>query len=210
MGPSSAYLFFGRQTINDGPEREEFHQFVNLLMGPMVWVGQPASILSIEYPLVKGRQAVAMAWEQECKEKVHGMHSEKSCRHIPEVEWDWDWNSLVPWSSGWRSPSQYLSGGTAKWKPALCLGSEHKDPCPLLATFNRGHGSWRCSAQMGGWTCGVGRPKQKSRPVLDPTPPSSSSPPRPQTNGGYLMDLSVNSRDIRVNGNFPFVAALML
>ena len=39
MGPSSAYLFFRRQTINEGPEREEAHQIGNLLMGPMTWVG---------------------------------------------------------------------------------------------------------------------------------------------------------------------------
>ena len=39
MGPSSAYLFFRRQTINESLEREEAHQIGNLLMGPLAWVG---------------------------------------------------------------------------------------------------------------------------------------------------------------------------
>ena len=61
MGPGSAYLFFGRQTINEGSEREEAHQIGNFLTGPVTLVGCPASMLASEYPLVKGRQAVATA-----------------------------------------------------------------------------------------------------------------------------------------------------
>ena len=40
MGPSSAYLFFRRQTINEGPERDEAPQIGNLLMGPIQHVVQ--------------------------------------------------------------------------------------------------------------------------------------------------------------------------
>ena len=122
MGPRSAYLFFGRQTINEGLEREEAHQIGNLLTGPMSWVGQPASMLSSEYPLVEGRQAVAMAREQECKERVQVMCSEKSCRHIPESEWDWDWNF---WSLSHQDGDLHLHiclEGAACWKPHSMFG----------------------------------------------------------------------------------------
>ena len=77
VGPGSAYLFFGRQTINEGPEREETHQIGNFLTGSVTWVRHPASMLVSKYPLVKGRQAVDMAWDQEHKEMAWLMHSKR-------------------------------------------------------------------------------------------------------------------------------------
>ena len=52
--------FLEGKTINEGPEREQAHQIVNFLTGPVMWMAHPTSMLASEYPLVKGRQAVAI------------------------------------------------------------------------------------------------------------------------------------------------------
>ena len=153
-------------------------------------------MLSSEYPLVKGRQAVAIAWEWEHTARVQVMHSERSWRHIPESEWDGDQTPLATQSSSqMRSPSPYLSGEEQLTRsPAPCWESECIDPCSLPATSTRGQGNPRCGAQRGRRNAGVGRTKWKSGPALDLTPPSSPSPPRPPPNNSYSIDLSVSSR----------------
>ena len=124
------------------------------------------------------------------------MHSKRSCRHILESDWERDQTPLAPESSGWRKfPSPYLSGKEQLTRsPTPCLGPKHEDPFLSLVTSTRGQGTWRDGAQRGRRNPGVGRPKQRSGPTLDLTPPSSPSPSRPPPNGRYLTDLSVNSR----------------
>ena len=100
-------------------------------------------MLSSEYPLVEGRQAVAMAQEKEHKERAWVKHSEKSHRHIREAEWDW---GRTHWSLGHQEGDLYLHiclGEQLTRNPTPCLGSKCKDLCSLLATFTRGHSSQR-------------------------------------------------------------------